>query len=171
MREVCADLHLRRPVALNFIRPELLDPDDERQRIAGRFPVRPALLPESIISMATVHNAGDAGETEQPPGPPDLLTPEWQVLSAAKTADPTEDFALVDASLSGPLSTVFSQVRQVEWLREVRGEGLFLRVDDYLIEQRVASSDAVAAHAAAFGRFRDHRRSERIQDGSDLMQG
>ncbi|WP_416970566.1 hypothetical protein [Streptomyces sp. 4F14] len=58
MREVCADLYLRRPVALNFIRPELLDPDDERQRIAGHFPVRPALLPESIIPIATVHNAG-----------------------------------------------------------------------------------------------------------------
>lgn len=47
-------------------------------------------------------------------------------------------------------------------------------MDDHLIEQweqRVASSDALAAHAAAFGRFREHRRSERIQDGSDLMQG
>ncbi|WP_069874880.1 DUF1998 domain-containing protein [Streptomyces malaysiensis] len=164
------------------------------------------------ISAYRAALSGEEGEGEQPPGPPDLLTPEWQVLSAAKTADPTEDFALVDATLSGPLSTVFSQVRQVERLREVRaligftrldapdpedpglvtrvdvgrrehgwvpasevrGEGLFLRVDDQLIEQwekRVASSAALAAHAAAFGRFREHRRSDRIQDNSDPMQG
>jgi hypothetical protein len=74
------------------------------------------------ISAYRAALSGDEGETEQPPGLPDLLTPEpeWQALSAAKSADSTTDFALVDASLSGPLSTVFSQVRQVERLREVR---------------------------------------------------
>ncbi|MFJ2173838.1 hypothetical protein ACIOHE_13115 [Streptomyces sp. NPDC087851] len=60
MREVWerTDLHLRRPIALNFIRPELLDSDDERQRIVGRFRVRPPLSPEPTIPIATVHNAG-----------------------------------------------------------------------------------------------------------------
>ncbi|MFD4878360.1 serine/threonine-protein kinase [Streptomyces sp. NPDC058420] len=61
MREVweCTDLHLRRLVVLNFIRPELLDSDDERQRIVRRFRREAATLAGvDHPHVATVHNAG-----------------------------------------------------------------------------------------------------------------
>ncbi|AJE83419.1 serine/threonine protein kinase [Streptomyces albus] len=60
MREVwkCTDLHLRRLVALNFIRPELHDFDDERQRIVRCFRRETAALAGvDHPHVATVHNA------------------------------------------------------------------------------------------------------------------
>ncbi|SFD73245.1 DUF1998 domain-containing protein [Streptomyces aidingensis] len=172
----------------------------------------PGQVWQAIRAYRAALSGGDGDKDEQPPARPDLLTPEWQVLSAAKAPDPTEDFALVDTSPGEPLTSVFAQVRQVERLREVRaltgftrldapdpenpaqvmrvdlgrrergwvpasevrGEGLFLRVDEVLVaqwEQRVASSKALAAHAAAFARFREHRRSERLKGDFDPMQG
>lgn len=62
MREVweCTDLHLRRPVALNFIRPGLLDSDDERQRIVRCFRRETAALAGvDHPPVATVHNGGE----------------------------------------------------------------------------------------------------------------
>lgn len=61
MREVweSTDLHLRRPVAIDPIRPELLDSDAERQRLVGRFLHETAALAGVDRShVATVHNAG-----------------------------------------------------------------------------------------------------------------
>lgn len=57
---------------------------------------------------------------------------------------------------------------------EVRGEGIFLRVDQSLLsawEVRVADSPAVREHGAAFGRFRANRYSERIRGDFDPMYG
>ena len=57
---------------------------------------------------------------------------------------------------------------------EVRGEGIFLRVDPSLLsawEARVADSAAVREHGAAFGRFRTNRYSERIRGDFEPMYG
>lgn len=62
MREVweCTDLYLRRLVALNFTRPELLDSDDERQRLVRRFRRETAALAGvDHPHVATEHNAGE----------------------------------------------------------------------------------------------------------------
>jgi hypothetical protein len=55
---------------------------------------------------------------------------------------------------------------------EVRGEGLFLRPPEPLLadwEQRVESSPAMAAHKAAYARFRRNRYSDRIKTNFDDM--
>jgi len=57
---------------------------------------------------------------------------------------------------------------------EVRGEGIFLRVDEALIsgwEQRVAGTDVVRRHLEAFGRFRENRYSDRLRTGFDRYYG
>ncbi|GAA2746291.1 DUF1998 domain-containing protein [Kitasatospora cinereorecta] len=58
---------------------------------------------------------------------------------------------------------------------EVRGEGIFLRVDEDLItawEQRVEGTAADEAHRAAYREFRKNRYSDRIErDDFDLMRG
>ncbi|UGQ11289.1 DUF1998 domain-containing protein [Yinghuangia sp. ASG 101] len=61
-----------------------------------------------------------------------------------------------------------------EWVpaTEVRGEGVFVRLDADLVanwEARVAHSEAIAAHRAAYARFRDNRRSDRLAGAYDSM--
>lgn len=62
----------------------------------------------------------------------------------------------------------------VSWVpaTEVRGEGIFLRVPEELLlawEARVADSPALAAHKAAYARFRRNRYSDRIAGEFDPM--
>jgi hypothetical protein len=57
---------------------------------------------------------------------------------------------------------------------EVRGEGIFLRVDEALVtdwEHCVADSDVVLRHREAFGRFRINRYSDRLQTEFDQYYG
>ncbi|MGH3187544.1 MAG: DrmB family protein [Streptosporangiaceae bacterium] len=58
---------------------------------------------------------------------------------------------------------------------EVRGEGIFLRLDDQLMtrwEERVRDSDVVREHRDAFARFRSNRYSDRLQEPDfDPMRG
>jgi hypothetical protein len=57
---------------------------------------------------------------------------------------------------------------------EVRGEGIFLRVDESVMsawEALVADSTAVAGHREAFGRFRENRYSQRVRGDFDRMYG
>lgn len=57
---------------------------------------------------------------------------------------------------------------------EVRGEGIFLRVDETTLtawESRVADSDVVREHREAFGRFRTNRYSDRIKADFDPVYG
>ena len=57
---------------------------------------------------------------------------------------------------------------------EVRGEGIFLRVDESVLtgwESRVADSDVVREHREAFGRFRTNRYSQRIKGDFDALYG
>jgi serine/threonine protein kinase len=56
----CTDLRLRRPVALKFIRPALLDSHDERQRLVRRFRREAAALAGvDHPHVATVYDAGE----------------------------------------------------------------------------------------------------------------
>ena len=57
---------------------------------------------------------------------------------------------------------------------EVRGEGIFLRIDDSALaawESQVADSEVVREHREAFGRFRTNRYSGRINADFDAMYG
>ncbi|MFC3994378.1 DrmB family protein [Nocardiopsis sediminis] len=61
-----------------------------------------------------------------------------------------------------------------EWIpaSEVRGEGMFLRVPEELLaawEKRVARSEALALHTAAYRTFRENRYSNRLSGGFDPM--
>jgi hypothetical protein len=152
------------------------------------------------------------------PGPvqgyPDLRTPEWEIFTAAEPPEPTVDFTvrrLPDGVPPLP-GDLFSDVLQVERLREVRalvgftrldapdpddpelvtrvrlgrgsptwvpasevrGEGIFLQIDEDLIagwEQAVAGSEAVSAHLEAYKRFRHNRYSDRITADFDETHG
>ncbi|MEU8869341.1 serine/threonine-protein kinase [Streptomyces umbrinus] len=56
----CTDLRLKRQVALKFIRPELLDSEDERKRVIRRFRREAAALAGvDHPHVATVHDAGE----------------------------------------------------------------------------------------------------------------
>ncbi|UWM48555.1 DUF1998 domain-containing protein [Streptomyces carpaticus] len=59
----------------------------------------------------------------------DLLTPEWKLFTAEEPPDATEDFALRDSTVPEGLTGLFSRVRQVERLREVRTLIGFTRLD------------------------------------------
>lgn len=55
---------------------------------------------------------------------------------------------------------------------QVRGEGIFLRVPDDLLEtweKRVSDSQALLAHREAYARFRRNRRSDRLRGDFDPM--
>jgi hypothetical protein len=57
---------------------------------------------------------------------------------------------------------------------EVRGEGIFLRLDEDRLaawEKQVAASPVIAAHRDAFAQFRRNRYSDRIQGDFDPMYG
>jgi uncharacterized protein DUF1998 len=147
-------------------------------------------------------------------GYPDLRTPEWRMFTADDRPGATPDFTIRrDASGVPPgLRTLFSDIVQVERLREVRalvgftrldapdpddpdlvrpspltrsaptwvpasevrGEGIFLRVDETVIaawEDEVWGSDAVHAHREAYIRFRTNRYSDRRPGDFDPTAG
>ncbi len=57
---------------------------------------------------------------------------------------------------------------------EVRGEGIFLRVDEAVMtawEQSVAETDQMLAHRDAYGRFRHNRYSDRLPGNFDPLHG
>jgi hypothetical protein len=145
---------------------------------------------------------------------PDLRTPEWEVFIADPVPEPSEDFTLLrdPAGVPTALRPLFSDVVQVERLREVRaligftrldapdpedptattraaltrsaptwipasevrGEGIFLRVDEELLapwEEAVRESADLEAHRRAFRQFRINRRSDRLEGPFDPMHG
>lgn len=146
---------------------------------------------------------------------PDLRTPEWEVFTAMPPPEPSDEFALHRDPDAVPeeLRQIFSDVVQVERLREVRaligftrldapdpddpelvtraplsraavpewvpasevrGEGIFLRVDEQLLsgwETDIADAAASTAHREAFARFRTNRYSDRITGPFDPMRG
>ncbi|MFI0355150.1 DrmB family protein [Actinomadura sp. 9N407] len=158
---------------------------------------------------ARLAGAGDRDENTK--GPVDLRTPEWEVFSAAKLPDPSDDFTLrrdLDG-VPGPLKDIYADVIQAERLREVRaligftrldapdpedaelvqmvplarsspswvpasevrGEGIFLKLPEDLLQEwegRIAGSGALRAHREAYGRYRGNRYSERIASMADF---
>lgn len=82
-----------------------------------------------LAAIAKHRSALEGGTTAEPVGQADLLTPEWQVLSAAEIPVPTDDFALVEAGVPTVLTGLFADVRQVERLREARALIGFTRLD------------------------------------------
>jgi hypothetical protein len=145
---------------------------------------------------------------------PDLRTPEWEIFTAHKPPAPSDDFALHrdPAGVPDALREVFSDVVQVERLREVRaligftrldapdpedpdlvvraplsrsapdwvpasevrGEGIFLRIDEDLLsswEEDLADSAARSAHLEAYKTFRTNRYSDRIAGTFDAAKG
>lgn len=162
----------------------------------------------AIAEHRIVVEQGPVPETDYP----DLRTPEWEVFSFPTLPEPSDDFTLrrdpegVPAALTG----YFSDVIQVERLREVRalvgftrldapdpedptlvhraplardtptwvpasevrGEGIFLRVPDDVLESwetRVSTSTALQRHRAAYGAFRESRYSDRLGLDFDPM--
>lgn len=152
------------------------------------------------------------GETDEQQGYPDLRAPEWEVFSAEQAPDVTDDFALRRApeGVPTPLKGFFSDVVQVERLREVRalvgftrldapdpddpdlvvraplaragpdwvpasevrGEGIFLRVPEELLEaweERADGSEEMERHREAYAEFRKNRYSDRITGPFDPM--
>ncbi|GAA2511202.1 DUF1998 domain-containing protein [Streptomyces thermolineatus] len=86
--------------------------------------------PDELIAAIEARRAGEAGGPA--PGPvaqADLLGPEWTVLAAPRPPAPTDDFALETVPVPGALEDLFSDVRQVQRLREVRTLIGFTRLD------------------------------------------
>ncbi|WP_055481540.1 DrmB family protein [Sphaerimonospora mesophila] len=71
------------------------------------------------------------GEQQGPQGYPDLLTPEWEIFSSPHLPEPTDDFTAYrdDEPVPPLLKGYFSDVVQVERLREVRAVIGFTRLD------------------------------------------
>ncbi|GLZ14521.1 hypothetical protein Acsp04_47560 [Actinomadura sp. NBRC 104425] len=144
----------------------------------------------------------------------DLRTAEWEIFTSPKEPEPSDDFALRrdPDGVPAELKEIFSDVVQVERLREVRaligftrldapdpdepdlvkraplakdrptwvpasevrGEGIFLRVPERLLqewEERVEESDALDKHREAYKRFRENRQSDRLPAPTDPMRG
>jgi hypothetical protein len=86
--------------------------------------------PKSEVFAAIERHAKEAaGNGPQEPEYPDLLTPEWEIFTSSPPPDPTDDFALHRDGVPAKLSAVFSDVVQVERLREVRALTGFTRLD------------------------------------------
>ncbi|MFD7578559.1 DrmB family protein [Kitasatospora sp. NPDC059817] len=171
--------------------------------------------PDVLIAAIQARKAAENGQAPAADvRPADLLGPEWAVLSAERLPTATDDFALEEVPVPDALNGLFSNVRQVDRLREaraligftrldapdpespsseiatpvrlsrtglgwvpaseVRGEGIFLRVQDGLMADwvsRMEKSPQMVAHREAFARFRTNRRSDRLTGPFDPMQG
>ncbi|UXI81812.1 DUF1998 domain-containing protein [Streptomyces vinaceusdrappus] len=167
---------------------------------------------DAVVAAITVRKQGAEGPVPSAPDvQADLFGPEWEALSGP-VPTPSDDFALRPTVVPAPLSDLFSDVRQVERLREaraligftrldapdpespeiaqqvdlsrgsqswvpaseVRGEGIFLRVQDELMAEwatRMEKSPQIEAHREAYGRFRANRKSDRMTSDFDPFQG
>lgn len=85
----------------------------------------------AAVERVRADRDGAASDEEEPRGYPDLRTPEWLAFSAADLPEATSDFALrrLEGGVPEPLRGVFSDVLQVERLREVRALTGFTRLD------------------------------------------
>lgn len=86
---------------------------------------------EISAAVETIRARKDCRQDDTPAGYPDLRTPEWEIFSAARPPDPTDDFALRrdPDGVPAALKDVFADVVQVERLREVRALVGFTRLD------------------------------------------
>ncbi|MFJ2059891.1 DrmB family protein [Streptomyces sp. NPDC087908] len=86
---------------------------------------------EAFIAAVQAHRDRLEGNTPQAEAaaPPDLLSPEWTVLSSSPMPDATDDFALEAMPVPDALTDLFADVRQVQRLREARALIGFTRLD------------------------------------------
>jgi hypothetical protein len=84
---------------------------------------------DAVVAAIAARKQG-AGEPapSAPDVQADLFRPEWDALSGAVPA-PSDDFALREVQVAAPLSELFSDIRQVERLREARALIGFTRLD------------------------------------------
>ncbi|MEU2625900.1 DUF1998 domain-containing protein [Kitasatospora sp. NPDC007106] len=86
--------------------------------------------PDALIAAVNARAAAENGEvTGTAVAPADLLSPEWTVLSAVRPPEATDDFALAPVTVPDALKPLFSDIRQVERLREARALIGFTRLD------------------------------------------
>lgn len=86
---------------------------------------------EAIAAHRAELEATDNGDSPQQSTAIDLLTPEWEIFTTPNPPDPTADFTLRRDAKGVPeaLSGIFSDIAQVERLREVRALTGFTRLD------------------------------------------
>ncbi len=80
---------------------------------------------------AAIENHRKISVVEEPQvaGYPDLLTAEWEILSAPGLPDPHDDFTMTRPGVPSDLDGLLADVVQVERLREVRALVGFTRLD------------------------------------------
>ncbi|MBO1330960.1 DUF1998 domain-containing protein [Streptomyces sp. VRA16 Mangrove soil] len=84
---------------------------------------------DAVVTAITARKGGDAGEAPSTPDvQADLFGPEWDALSGP-VPQPSDDFALRPVPVPPLLSDLFSDLRQVERLREARALIGFTRLD------------------------------------------
>jgi hypothetical protein len=86
---------------------------------------------EISAAVEAVRARKDGQQDDKPTGYPDLRTPEWEIFSAGRPPETTDDFALRrdPNGVPAPLQSIFADVVQVERLREVRALVGFTRLD------------------------------------------
>ncbi|GAA2109464.1 DUF1998 domain-containing protein [Streptomyces synnematoformans] len=85
---------------------------------------------QDIVAAVEARKAAEVGQVpDGPAAPVDLLTPEWAVLASASPPQATTDFAMREVAVPQALAGLFSHIRQVERLREVRALTAFTRLD------------------------------------------
>jgi hypothetical protein len=84
---------------------------------------------EAVVAAIVARKQGaDAPAPSAPDVQADLFGPEWDALSGP-VPPPSDDFALRQVSVPSPLDELFSDIRQVERLREARALIGFTRLD------------------------------------------
>ncbi|MFC5954958.1 DrmB family protein [Streptomyces pratens] len=84
---------------------------------------------DAVVEAITARKQGATGPAPSAPDvQADLFGPEWEALSGP-VPTPSDDFALRPATVPAPLQELFSDVRQVERLREARALIGFTRLD------------------------------------------
>ncbi|WDV56032.1 DUF1998 domain-containing protein [Streptomyces coeruleorubidus] len=81
-----------------------------------------------FAGVAARKNGTDGPAPSAPDVQADLFRPEWDALSGP-VSSPSDDFALRPVSVPAPMDELFSDIRQVERLREARALIGFTRLD------------------------------------------
>ncbi|MEU2659669.1 DUF1998 domain-containing protein [Streptomyces sp. NPDC007325] len=83
----------------------------------------------AFVAAVQARISGVDEEDSAKSGVPDLLGPEWEVLAGDRLPSPSDDFTMEETDVTGPTGELFTAVRQVQRLREVRAQIGFTRLD------------------------------------------
>jgi hypothetical protein len=98
-------------------------------RSIGQLGTLSGYADDNIWAAIQARRARDTADTETVADPPDLKTPEWQVLTRFNPKLNTDDFQLRPVSPPVAFTSMIRQVVLVERLREVRALIGFTRID------------------------------------------